>query len=233
MSIRQDVLDWGCRDPRAVWLAAYPRSGITFTRMLLSYCLGLKTDSLYTEGYIGENYLDLIRAAPEDGDEARDALADEQGVLPIKTHRPPDGGRAIVVVRDGRTTLQSLRDFYAELCRRSVSADQIIAGDHAWGDWSVWVNAWLGQPDTLWLKYEDLRANPISAVETIAAFLGKDVVTLEMPSFATAHELHPWMFRNGQRENRWSEEDENKFWARHGDAMAALGYTKTGEGQCG
>ena len=218
---------WATASERTLWLAAYPRSGITMTRHLMLSCFGLRSDSLYTDDRISAGYAPILNAVPPDANE-RDEIAAQQGILPVKTHHliPDNGQPAIVVVRDGRTTLQSLRDFYAELCYRTETVTDLIEGTHPWGDWSAWIHSWKKRPGALWIRYEDMRADLRATVVKIGEWLGREPVAFEMPSFRELNAAHPFFFRRGNRTNDWSAADEALFWARHGETMELLRYEK-------
>ena len=226
--MREDVWRWAVASPYTLWVAAYPRSGITMMRQLLLSCFGLQSETLYNERYLGKSGIPLVNVTPDD-DTGRDELAQRQGVLPVKTHHqvPDDGGHlAIVVVRDGRTTLQSLHDFYAEMCFRTERMEDLIAGDHPWGDWSAWIWSWHKKSNTLWIRYEDMRANLRATVGQIGEWLKREPSAYEMLSFAEMASVHPFFFRRGNRTNDWGAAEEELFWSRHGETMELLGYEK-------
>ena len=78
----------------------------------------------------------------------------------IRQHVP--SAKIIMIVRDGR-------DVAASILRRS---DDLDAGVQRWlGDNSI-VAREIGSPDTYFLRYEDLVANPAQEMERCCAFVG-------------------------------------------------------------
>lgn len=93
----------------------------------------------------------------------------------MKTHQyPGDKNPAIYVIRDGRAASVSLWKFYD----RNLPLEAIIEGQHRFGTWSNHVQSWnpWERPDTLLLRYEDMRANLRSALKSISEFLKRDIL---------------------------------------------------------
>lgn len=224
--MRDAMWKWAVVSDRIVWLAAYPRSGVTMLRHLFLSCFGLRSDSLYNDEQISRRHGEMLNAVPEDK-RAREEITGRQGLLPVKTHHlVPKGPLAIALVRDGRTALQSLCDFYAEMCWRTESLTDLITGKQPWGDWSAWLRAWRKRPNTMWVRYEDMRADFKSIVSQIASWIGREPIAYSMPSFTELNEAHPFFFRKGNRTSQWGAAEDELFWSRHGEMMNLLGYEK-------
>lgn len=92
-----------------VWLASYPRSGNTFTRIVLHRLYGAPTYSVYNDNdpvaqRIGP---DLVGYRPKPAERA--VMGESAEVFFMKTHkrRKDDGYPAIYLVRDGRDAVVS------------------------------------------------------------------------------------------------------------------------------
>src|SRR4051794_24293951 len=96
-----------------IWLASYPRSGNTLLRIILKSVFDRRTYSKHDDvNDIGAD----SRVAEEVGHQALGAswdgayqrMRDDAQSYLVKTHDPPeDDGRAIYIVRDGRSTCRS------------------------------------------------------------------------------------------------------------------------------
>jgi len=239
MTFQEGVL--AGRLPDAGWLAGYPRSGAALVRLILASCFDHWTGTIYSEGSIGTVYADVLHILPQHmplTDLAE--IASRQGVVLFKTHekpRPAERIPTIVIVRDGRRTLESLRAFYVEneqvAPHRSslVGTDsmmEMIRGNHVWGSWSAWIRAWAASaPATaLWLRYEDIMAVVPGAVRRIGLWLRRTPSGYEIPSFESLHQAHPTIFRSAFVDGNggMTEQEEALFWELHGGAMTMLGY---------
>lgn len=214
------------------WLAGYPRSGAALIRIILAHCFGHRTASNYTEDYIGEDYaqaVNLLTFPQEIPTLWR--VAQEQHILTIKTHErlsAPESAPCIIIVRDGRRVLESLQAFYRERNDVVVSMEQMIEGDHIWRSWSEWIRNWaqFAPANALWLRYEDIMIDQRAAVGRIAAWLGLQPHSYEIPSFEELHARTPSIFRKAEIEGNGGMTDtqESAFWQLHGGAMSMLGY---------
>lgn len=163
----------------AVYLASFPRSGNTMLRTVLHHCFGLKSGSMYRHDLRGNAALEeFVGHVERDGD---GRLAFEPGALPlIKTHDPPKGSeKAIYVVRNGIAACQSLAAWYGG----EFSLEQIIRGRARFGTWSEHVADWAPweRPNTLFLRYEELAADPIALLPRLADFLGREPISRTIP----------------------------------------------------
>lgn len=169
-----------------VWIASYPKSGNTWLRFLACNLLFGQVDSAES----------LNRLAP-DLHELRE-VPDLSGRLLLKTHFPysdslPLGqftGSAIYVVRDPADVM--LSNYHYSLRRGAANNDSVAAfaryfdsylaarGDPKWislrmGSWEQNVRSWQEAGRSfplLWLRYEDLLAEPSKAAELVARHLG-------------------------------------------------------------
>ena len=223
------------KERRVVLLAGYPRSGAALVRTVLVHCFGQKTSTIYNErdmpGYEGAMQLvHFPMTAPE-----LTTLLDRQGMLTVKTHQAPCVGKplpTIMIVRDGRRTLESLRAFYHDRNEIEVSVDAMIAGDHPWGDWSQWTRAWaMNSPsDTLWLRYEDIMADVPGTVALIAGRFGLTPIGYSIPTFEETRASVPGgdVVRKADVTSNGglTPAQEEAFWRRHGGTMSMLGYQR-------
>lgn len=223
---------------RLVWLAGYPRSGAALVRTVMVHCFGHQTSTIYDE---------LRGDSPGDAeyreamnivyfpmtDVELQAILDRQGMLTVKLHslpRRPEPQPTIVIVRDGRRTMESLRAFYHERNGLDVSVEDMIAGHHLWGDWSDWIRAWAlwGPRDALWLRYEDVMADVAGTVEQIAVRFGLRPIGDSIPPFDALHQGNGTIFRRADVTGNGglTPEEEDMFWARHGGTMTMMGYRR-------
>jgi hypothetical protein len=154
-----------------IWLASYPRSGNTFLRTILWHCFGLRSASVYPKDLGGNSALEGYVGHIEHGPEIRGQLG-EYGIPLIKTHElPKDSNPAIYVVRDGRAACVSLWRFGG----KAIPLEAVIAGQHRFGTWADHVLAWnpKHRPNTLLLKYEDLRDHLPGCLDSIGRFLNR------------------------------------------------------------
>jgi hypothetical protein len=226
--------------PRAGYLAGYPRSGTALVRTILSTYFKHRTSSLYLESDLNDGrFGEVVGHFPPAGSpQDFNRTADAQTVLFVKTHevclRSVDVP-AVIVVRDGRRVLASLRAFYAQANGTEYSWRDMVLGRHPWGDWSTWVRSWvIGCPaDALWLRFEDVAGNPLlngAAVLGRRFGLGPLVNNAAMPEFRDLHAINPQIFRVGARVGNGGmpPEVEDLFWERHGGTMSLLGYYRDG-----
>ena len=214
------------------WLAGYPRSGAARVRTILAHCFGMVTGSIYKETNIGAGYSQILNCCPEPWPVPEvEACVQRQKWLFYKTHEVPAPNESvptIVIVRDGRRTLESLRAFYADRNNIVYTVEKLVEDQHKWGSWSDWIKAWAvgAPPDTLWLRYEDLMADVPTAVDRIARRFDLTPIAHEVPPFEELHKLEPQIFRKCEVEGNggMTEAEEETFWKRHGSAMTLLGY---------
>jgi hypothetical protein len=206
-----------------VWLASFPRSGVTFLRHVIEQVYDLKTWTIYgneaattdTDG----------RAWPRD--------ADPHSVQFVKAHPPSYAATqqpALHLVRDGRDVVVSYAHYlrligdkrpFAELLRHAVAGSDVC--DH----WGLHTMAWAAR-DVPRILFDDLIAAP---VDTVCHAVGQLDVGLEpntsasIKTFNELHEARPEFYRSG-RAGGWrdvmSDGLHQEFWVRHGAAMEWL-----------
>jgi Sulfotransferase domain len=154
-----------------VWLASYPRSGNTMLRTVLSHALGCGLRA-------------FIR---------RSGRQPRTGAL----RGPIDDSPAIYVIRDGRAACVSLWRF----CSGNIPLDAVIEGRHRFGTWSAHLEAWdpWNRPNTLFLKYEDMRHDVTQVLPKISAFLQRDILNRSIPDRRTISQV----------DGRWVREESD------------------------
>jgi hypothetical protein len=225
-----------------VWLASFPRSGNTMVRILLHKVYGQLSYSLYEERP-GEGFADMMGSAGQIAADSLEELRRQPEPCFVKTHGyPSDDSPALCLVRDGRDTLVSYAHFllahepdvfgqytFDEMLRRLVESTDFYGG------WTANVLAWherAASTPTVWLRYEDLVADPIGRLEAALSRLGIAVRLTGKPPVAF-HELHsrwPNFFRRG-RPAAWRNEMNSElcelFWCYHNEPMRRFGYGRT------
>jgi hypothetical protein len=165
--------------PSDVFMASYPKSGITWARFVLFEILsglpaGFKSTNQLMTG-IGQHTKGL-RLLPGGG-------------RLIGTHEQyrNDYGRAIYVVRDARDVLLSEFAFLKALEYFRGDLDKFIStflftcgSAYGYGPWQRHVSSWLDSPiagveKLLVVRYEDLRQDPVAWFTRMTEFLGVDV----------------------------------------------------------
>jgi hypothetical protein len=204
------------------WLASYPRSGNTLLRAILKQCFGLSSQSLYDDAE-----LDMPGVREAVGKEAQrfaNDVSHEAHSLYVKTHEFPgrDAHPAIYVVRDGRSSVVSHRNFLG----RHTSLSDIIRGEPSW---SEHVEAWAlsGRANTLVVRYEQLAVADPRVLQQIAAFLDRPLQRDFDTSFDTLHALNPQFFRRGSDAANLAEMDSvslRLFEDLHGATLRRIGY---------
>jgi len=202
------------------FLASYPRTGNTFTRLLLEHHFGISTVSPYraSSPLKGPLASKLNRDAPE------------SRLWAYKTHerRHVSHNPALVVVRHPLDTLVS-RAHYAQVYEGDPGpfeeALECVWRRDKWVGWYVkWLEDWGGHISDF-VRYEDLLKD---GVETLRAALGRilrhepPVLTSEpLPPFSDFHAETPRFFRKG-RAGAWREEVPEEHWKRLWAPYAAV-----------
>jgi len=228
---------------RSIWLASYPRSGNTLLRLLLRHVFGLRTASVYAgeirtwEGARGLADLvghyekaDLSAADLEATAAGRDTETNPPEAFQIvKTHEAPlDSGPAIFIVRDGRSSIVSYFHYLRDINSSTVALEDVLMGRQWPGSWSDHFRCWdpIRRPDTLLIRYEDLKGSTVNTCEKIGDFLQIPQVGAFGLSFSELHSLHPKFFRGGDDARNIAEMrlHQELFDSVHGDVMRELGY---------
>ncbi len=223
---RETPLGWRVKERLrrdAVYLASYPRSGNTMLRTVLHHCFGLKSGSMYRHDLRDNAALEDIVGHVERDRAGRLAFA--RDALPlIKTHDPPKGSeRAIYIVRNGIAACQSLAVWYGG----EFTLEQIIRGEAPFGTWSEHVADWTPweRPDTLFLRYEDLAADPIALLPQLADFLGREPISRTIPPRERIVEVDGRFVRPERRNDEPMPDDLLALFEEiNGAMMRRLGY---------
>jgi hypothetical protein len=201
-------------------IASYPRSGSALVRATLYQLYGRETGSIYDESERSDTFREFVGDV---GDVVRD------GVF-YKTHdraKQPIGHPVVVVVRDPRDVLMSLQRFYADGNNLDFCAEELIMGQHPWGDWSEWIKSWVRYaPDpTLWVRYE--RFDGLELADYFRLQLTAEWRNLRH-SLGGLRDCDPLMFGPGQYTSQqradWFGDHYELFLARHSHCMTMLGY---------
>lgn len=226
--------------PSILWLASYPKSGNTWLRSLLYHLL---------HGPLARSE-DLQRAVLDAHKLPSLPATAGQTALPVKTHwlpgQIPFRHRMVGFVYVARNPWDvALSNFdYRRLCGDGTSApdqaveraryvDQFIAhrGDPLWlglgmGTWCGHIRAWRAtarRVPNLWLRYEDLSADPARETERLCQFLGleRDGATIaravDGASFAAMRRLEETEIRErraglfGQQDFQAGQEAGRRF----------------------
>jgi len=207
-----------------VWLASYPRSGNTFLRTILWQCFALRSASIYPDDLGGNKILESYVGHIEHGPDKK--MRFPEGAIPlIKTHRyPSNTKRAIYVIRDGRAATASLWNFY----QRRIPLEAIIEGRTRFGTWPAHVNAWnpTERPDTLLLRYEDMKADLPLVLNRLSEFIQRDIVKTSIPD---RNNIAGHDGRYVRRESDWRSELSGECLDRcmqiNRETLARFGYT--------
>lgn len=234
-----------------VLLASYPRSGNSLLRAILWQCFGLRSASLHPNDLKGDRikeqwcgHMEHRREIGADG--SRTLRCDwPQRQTPLwKTHnlppRTPEQPAAIYAVRDGREACVSFWHYLmgrdADQGRPPTTLTQVIEGDTVFGGWSGHLRAWhpLTRPNTLLLRFEDLRPAPDGRVadgviDRLAERLGVQPAQRHVTPFGQMQQADPRFFRAGTNttwRQEMSAEHVELFWRLHGEQMQAFGYQR-------
>ena len=194
-----------------VWLASYPRSGVTFLRLVIERLYGVPTYTTNQNEWTATG--DLFPA----GRLYPFECFTDVGYQFVKTHSviPACGSMpAIHLVRDPRDTMVSyahfLKNFRNAYGKHWEILEQVIAGSGPSGSWGQHLVTWLGRPTQL-IHFDDLVADPVKvvtdAVEALNAEgdLGLMQTYEDAPTFDTLKASHPKFFRSGQS-GQWRDE---------------------------
>jgi Sulfotransferase domain len=162
--------------PDDVFLVSYPKSGNTWTRFLLANLIHPEEPATFAN-------IDRLIPAPEI------LTARELRRIPrpriMKSHQyfHPRFPRVICVVRDPRDVAVSQYHYFRK--RRRIGDDYPLSDffkgflsgrDSDYGSWAENVGSWIAtrhnRSDFLLLRYEDMLADTMAALEGMASFIG-------------------------------------------------------------
>lgn len=208
---------------RFVWIASYPRSGNTFLRILLRNCLGLRSGSFYADDFPGRPRLAELVGHVEHETPGKLVFQPNELRL-VKTHEHcTHRSKAIYIVRDGRASAASLWKLFGG----KFSLRAVVEGKTEFGLWQDHVDSWnpAARPNTLFLRYEDVVADPLAAVEALAGFLDRPILSRDIPTREAAAGLDgtivtkPWNWRDVM-----TDDLEQRFVELNRRQLSALGY---------
>lgn len=183
-------------------------------------------------------YLIIPDAEDQLSNQYREQLAASNEPFFVKTHRYPfenhfDGERFILIERHPGASLWSYYHFLKARSKESPSLEDVICGRTPQGCWSSFYSAWeemksRHSADFLRIKYEELSSNCDQVVSALGAFIGRDSLGQEMPTFLELNEKNPMMFRAGSVD-QWSEyftvEEKALLSVQHRKAASFVGYS--------
>jgi hypothetical protein len=233
-----------------VWLSSFPRSGNTFFRVALHRLYQVPTYVVYDVDGVAEQIgPDLMDA--RDRPAPLDQMRDSSEVYFVKTHRQrndpviAEQDRAICLVRDGRDCVVSwARLGTAHLTGRSDYAERfahearsiITRRSGGTAGWGMNVRSWQEStaPNPVWVRFEDLIADPAHTVQTAVAAVAPDwrPANATIPSFKDLQAHDPAFFRAGRTGTYQSElptDLHDLFWEQpeNAEAMRRLGYQRS------
>ena len=233
--------------PDDVFLVSYPRSGNTWTSLLLSnYVSEMNYDD---HGLSSSLVAELYRASPE-------ALAQKESPRVIKIHASyePSLPKVIYLVRDARDVAVSYYFFYQKFKGEEISFEDYLPKFNSgeldrFGVWNYHVNSWLnqreGQPDFLLVRYEDLKENTHKQLSRMVKFIWGEVnderidiavKATEISRLQESEKRSNWFegtneninfFRKGivgDWENHFTPDSLRDFTLFHGQGLKRLGY---------
>ena len=229
-----------------IWLASYPRSGVTLLRRLLHAVTGWPTYSVYPDRQLPEEQRDAMGHVHVGRDWfLPDKVPNHDPGHPflVKTHEWPIAGdhrKAVLVVRDGRDVCCSYaryldrKENFSQVWAPGRMLDIVINGQVPRGPWGMFVERWLDYEHLVGLvRYQTL----LEAIRDgrIGKTLGQllrgcgaavdDFPEPELPKFSRLHESDPDFFHRGG--SYWREvmtdRQHDLFWLTHGSVMERLG----------
>jgi hypothetical protein len=231
-----------------VWLSSFPRSGNTFFRIALNRLYDVPTYVVYdVDGVAAQIGTDLMDARDRPGTFEQMRASDE--VHFVKTHRRRDDpviadeDRAICLVRDGRDAVVSWArlwtadhagepDYEARFAEEARTI--ITRRTGGTGGWGQNVLSWhhSTSPAPIWVRFEDLIADPETAVRAAVAEAAPGLAPAahaDIPGFDELRGREPGFFRSGTTGTHRSElppDLHDLFWDQpdNAEAMRLNGY---------
>lgn len=201
-----------------VLLASFPRSGNTLCRQVIEQCFRIPTYTIYSSDTIWTD-----RQWPEDAQTGAPCYF-------VKTHGfAKPAGSVIYIVRDPRDAMIS----YWHYTERSNGTPQQHTLEQYLCDglWSAHVQ-WYRQQSAVFIKYEDMLADPVGIVSTAirqAGVILNDEALGSLTSFAALHESNPTFWRAGtagQWRTVFTPAQHELIWRTNGETMEHLGYER-------
>lgn len=221
-----------------IWLASYPRSGNTLLRTVLKRCFDLDSyadEAIHVESPIrSDSSLIGHRELPDAWEKFYESATRSGELVLVKTHLPPrDAQPYIYVVRDGRSAIRSYKKYYESFVPdHKASLYQLIAGDDAYGDWSMHYKSWVSRDGArgMTVRFEDLGDVSPGLLAQLAAFIGyRGDIRKWINPFGALSAVEPGFFREGQKTFRQDEEwpalANHFFHFFHSELLARLGYS--------
>ena len=202
-------------------LASYPRSGSTMVRISLAKQFGQATGSLYDESKRSSIYRDAVN-------DSGDTIV--EGSF-IKTHEPAReriSHPTIIVVRHPRDLFISLRRWYRQANGAEYTPEELVVGQHPWGDWSEWVRSWVknGPPNAFWIRYDLFDAAALGRAMGWGQPSPVDVPRLGQLRGTDSLMFGPGGYSRSELAECWTAEREQLLWFRHGSVMSMLGFER-------
>lgn len=225
-----------------VWVASFPRSGNTFTRIIMNRRYGVETSVVYdVDGVADRLGPELIGAV--DRFAPITEMRHSENTYFVKTHRQRDENvdahdGAICLVRDGRDALVSWARLSTEddpgRFESELEGMILRTGSHGTGSWGRNVLSWL-EPipaNRVLVRYENLVAAPAQTIDRAMALVAPSLSPKKdapIPTMAELRENDGKFFRRGRTGSYQDELPETLhrlFWSRadNAAAMDLLGY---------
>ncbi len=225
-----------------VWLASYPRSGNTLTRIIINKRFSEETFSLHGDNHdIGVNAeMTRLTGHANTGLLSRsriELMRQSSRRYYIKTHRLPDWYASIddlvvYIIRDCRDVISSYYNYLKKFSKAFVSLEDVIVGQVPFGAWADHIVYWSELPSdrVLTMRYEDYLLAPDQFIQNLGDFLDLEDTGVALPDFESLNAINKHFFRSGGARS-WEHDIDNNnldlFWAIHGDVMDAHGYPNT------
>lgn len=229
-----------------IFLVSYPRSGNTWMRFMIgNYLSGGKIDFINVHSFMPDMHF-----------QTQEVEKSTMEPRIIKSHFAfrPEFKNVIYLVRNGKDVAVSYYHFHRrsklipETCTFGEFLQKFNEGSVEYGKWSDHVDSWIDRgPDRfLFVRYEDLKANPVGELIKICVFANMEVdlarlqYAVEVSKFENMSKLDGEQPRRGVQpkdkdqmfireggtnyDKNFDEEMNRQFLAAHGAAMKRLGY---------
>lgn len=242
--------------PTPFYINSYPRSGNTWMRnalrpLVLPWDVDINPQFFETENghqWHAQRKVDWVQAAGKDP-----SCATHNKYTMVKSHcryeHVQPGVKVIYLVRDGRDSLISY--FHFNVTKRGYQEDfnsyfhrHVVLDEmkghreevlrHYMGTWGENALSYLGKPDVMIIRFEDLVAQPLEGVNAMLQFIGAKAA--EEDVVRVLAKLDAALARDGKKdpsrprgttrnwEKMMSPEQNAQFEERHREALEAFGY---------